>query len=71
METEKNKEGLKRSVTADRWKEQLGFISGTVILWALVLMRLLPIAAGMQFPNGIESVDTRDMPTSTRQCFHC
>jgi len=70
METEKNKEGLKRPVMADRWKEQLGFISGTVILWALVLMRLLPIAAGMQFPNGLESVDTRGYANIQRRTVH-
>jgi len=43
----------------DSWKEQLGFISGTVLLWALVLIRLLPLAAGIQLPNGIQYVDPR------------
>jgi len=41
----------------DDWKEHLGFISGTVLVWALILMKLLPIAAGMQLPNGIHYVD--------------
>ena len=41
----------------DSWKQQLAFTSGTVLLWALLLMKLLPIAAAMQIPDRIQFVD--------------
>ncbi len=39
------------------WKERLGFASGTVLLWALVLTKLLPIASTIQLPHGLRYVD--------------
>jgi hypothetical protein len=42
----------------DGWQERLGFASGTILLWAVVLIKLLPLAAEMELSQGIEAVDS-------------
>jgi hypothetical protein len=41
----------------DTWKDHLGFTSGTVLVWAFLLMKLLPVAAAMQLPNNLWGID--------------
>lgn len=53
----------------DGWKEQLAFTSGTVLLWALLLTRLLPIAAAMQLPNGWQIVDPQGLADTDLPVF--
>src|SRR5712691_10426746 len=53
----------------DFWKEQLGFTSGTVLLWAFLLTRLLPVAAAMQLPNGLQPMDEKGRAVTALPMF--
>lgn len=40
------------------WKEKLGYTSGTILLWSLVLINLYPIASHMQLTSGLNVISS-------------
>ena len=49
----------------EAWKEQFGFVSGTVLVWGVILLQLWPAIAGVQIGKNVQAIPARgDWPVS-------
>ena len=54
---------------AELWKERLGFASGTIVVWGVVLLQLLPHASALQLPNGHDLVAENGLANADSVAF--